>query len=514
MADVRPSAIARIETFFRGWVHSDDATLGSGRFDLGRLNGALMTRPVKDALYYNGTAASVRTEWSLGAAGALSGSSKTIHIPLYVPTAAELVSTAQTLWAITGTPNGSTSADLGIFSYFDFASLSFNVRQYGPTISDVRRWNGPAGFVTTNGGRWGVLTLVIDAAAGTLSAYFNGVFLAPTVNDAVLSPSAWGVHSSAYFRLAGTDAPRFWTGPIGAPCLINAALSASDVLTLAQTGLLPTWCEAGTGSAVNKLTGDSSTFDAGVGSWVPKLSGSIVASGGKGVVTVGATYDGAQVSGLLTAGRRYRITVNVSDLVGDTNPPCFAQADGTALGSIALGNNTIEVTPNFTGALQIVRWSTTLTSFSIDNVAVLELGPIFKPVLDPNYGLRDLGANGIHGIRTAGISYIGEKADSVAVFKVTHSGSGNLQFAGGTALDTAKGWVLDTLIVKSTAAVTWSLGNASGGAQYVSGYSLAIGDNYIPSASLVTRLISGANLWSNSNGAADITIYATLRRTT
>jgi hypothetical protein len=144
----------------------------------------------------------------------------------------------------------------------------------------------------------------------------------------------------------------------------------------------------------------------------------------------------------------------------------------------------------------------------------VKIAAVARPLHDPNFGYRDLGANGLHAIRTAGIAYHGDQADSAPAFKVSHSGSGPLQFAGGTALDTTRGWALDTLIVISTAAVTWSLGSSSGGTQYVSSYSLAIGVNYIPAASLVTRLISGANLWSQSSATADITILPILRRTT
>jgi len=197
----------------------------------------------------------------------------------------------------------------------------------------------------------------------------------------------------------------------------------------------------------------------------------------------------AQTSGALTIGWKYRISAYVASDVF-TNVGAASNATG----------------------VEFVATGTTPTTWT-NSSSLLKLGPIIKPVIDPNFGLRDLGANGIHGIRTAGISYLGDKTDSLAVFKVAHSGSGNLQFAGGTAIDTTKGWVIDSLIVRSTAAVTWSLGNVSAGAQYVSAYSLAIGDNYIPVASIVTRLISGANLWSNSNGAADITIFAHLKRT-
>ena len=146
-------------------------------------------------------------------------------------------------------------------------------------------------------------------------------------------------------------------------------------------------------------------------------------------------------------------------------------------------------------------------------IRIWDLGPVFDLEADPNRGLRDRGANQLHGVRTNGTQYVGAKIDSFPGWRVTHGAAGALQFGGGTAIDTSKTWAMDTLLVRSTAAVTWSLGNVSGGKQYVADFALAVGDNYVTGANLITRLINGANLWSQSSGAAEISIFPVLRRT-
>ena len=196
-----------------------------------------------------------------------------------------------------------------------------------------------------------------------------------------------------------------------------------------------------------------------------------------------------QTSGTLNAGWKYRIvTYNAGDSF--TNVGAASNASGVEF--IAQGT-----TP------------TTWTNAS----ALIPLGPLFQENIDPNNAHRDTKANGLHAVCSPGVFYIGAKIDSVGGAKVSHPGAGNLQFCGGPFFDATKGWVIEALIVRSSAAVTWSLGNASGGAQYVSGYALSIGDNLIPAASFVSRNISGANLWSNSSGAADITIFPKHART-
>jgi hypothetical protein len=150
----------------------------------------------------------------------------------------------------------------------------------------------------------------------------------------------------------------------------------------------------------------------------------------------------------------------------------------------------------------------------LDSAEFICLGPLFRDDPDPNLATRDRGANGLHGTLTAGVSYLGAKVDSAPALTVKHSGAGPLQFNGGPVFDTTKGWVIESLIVRASAAVgSWSLGNVSSGAQYVSGLALAAGDNRITEPNLITRLISGANLWSYASGAADITLIPKFART-
>lgn len=216
------------------------------------------SRPAATGLYFDGATTSTRAEWNLGAAGALSGTQRTLIVPLYIPTASE-VQSSQTLWAFSSASNNGAAANQGFYCYLDTNRIS--VRQYGPTSSDIRRWDGPSGFISANGGKSGVLVFTVDSA-GNLNVYLNGALLTPTANDTVGAPSAWGIHSSSFFRLGGTDASFVWKWRVGMPELLNASLSAAQVLLHAQTGLLPGSIEASTGSMVEPAPFTNPSFEA------------------------------------------------------------------------------------------------------------------------------------------------------------------------------------------------------------------------------------------------------------
>lgn len=375
-------------------------------------------------------------------------------------------------------------------------------------------------------GNW--VTLCLRRSAGVMSAYCNGTELTLTPGTSGIPSSDWDERIDFSYITSGSIANGI--GAVKAryfPVVINTTLTPAEILTHAQTGLLPDWCAGKTGSAVPAIDLDGSSLgnfssSTGGGDTPAAIDADSTVSGKIYMLTsVGGnswTVDLASIPAVgLQTGIRMGIRLKARLASGIARQNFFGSnpTDNSFLFTPTATETLFEGTfvLNSGTLIRLGVVSSNGSAYEYDDIEVWPLGPIATHELDPNFGLRDLGTNGLHGVRTDVVSYVGPKIDSSTAFKVTHSGSGNMQFADGTAIETAKGWVIESLIVKSTAVVTWSLGNVASGKQHVADFSLVVGDNYIPAASLVARNITTANLWSISSDAADITIYPVMRRT-
>ena len=81
----------------------------------------------------------------------------------------------------------------------------------------------------------------------------------------------------------------------------------------------------------------------------------------------------------------------------------------------------------------------------------------------------------------------------------------NLQAFGASVVDTGKKWRIVSFSGTASGAANISLGNASGGAQYVSAKAVTAADFDTSDAQFVTRRISGANLWVKSDATVTLT---------
>lgn len=387
----------------------DGAVNGTRKLAGSALIQAYIGRKLADGVYFDG-AGTPRAVWPLGSVGALSGQTKTVAGLVYIPTAAEISGISWAIWSIGGSSSLAPAASGdGITLVLNTNGSPLFVRQYGPTAGDVKRWNSDNNPTTLFGGRVVPVVLVLKAGQAP-EVYICGISFAGTVQSDVGAPNAWGTHSCAYFQLGGSGGSSSARGLLGAPVVINGELSAAEILTHAITGRLPTWCEVGAGSAVNKITNTSrnADFSAGVTDWAGVAGGTCsVVSGALNVSLPATATDRVDLAasnyGNWVAGRKYRLTATISNLVGTIR--FRVGATNLLIGNVSAdGSVAFEFTSDTSSGaanLQITP-TTNNSSATVDNIVVQELGPVFKPVIRSGRVLPDQSGNKIHGVMTAG----------------------------------------------------------------------------------------------------------------
>jgi len=261
---------------------------------------------------------------------------------------------------------------------------------------------------------------------------------------------------------------------------IVGAMSAADVLAWTQTGRLPSWCEIGIGSAVNLLPNSSFTLDptvaanggwsldAGI-SWNSGAARIDFATGG-GAFLRGSTSSTDVWSPSLT-GRRpqaFEVVFTISNYVSgsllltDSGGTALTQTSGTAVpASSANGTYRFQVT---NASTRFMFGSFGAMNFSVDDIQIRTVGPVFRPMIRSSRILSDTGGNRIHGVMTTG------------VYPLTDEYRGNVMQTGITAngefVDTVgcvpPDAVIESVVVRNTTgnAVTgFAIGSSSGGSQ-------------------------------------------------
>jgi hypothetical protein len=367
-----------------------------------------------------------------------------------------------------------------------------------------------AGFVTAYAGK--VVDVVVTRASGVVAVYFNGI--AQTV-----TPIAYGSAPNSFaISIVGTQHTIGGTGgatntvysgnvtPIG---IENRALSAAEVLALYQSSAPAGGDYAKQVAGTALITGNSSTFASGVGSWVVQGAASIANTTNKMSVTgVASATDGTKISVFATSSPyKYRLSVTISNLVGGTTIGVLDQG-ANQVGSLVSGANILEFTNSNGGGtnLFLVRGSSgAVTSFDVSAVTLTPLGLLLAP--DSNNagaGLEwlDVSGNRAHVVLpTSGVTWSLPSSQQIVV-EASTSTNGNQQLGGASLIDVNKQWRIQSWTVNcSTGTPTISLGNVSAGTQYNVAAVLAAGNNDI---TLVTRFPSTANLWVNSNSTATL----------
>lgn len=142
------------------------------------------------------------------------------------------------------------------------------------------------------------------------------------------------------------------------------------------------------------------------------------------------------------------------------------------------------------------------SNFVVSGLSIIPLGTLYELgdcSRDAGYVVRDTSGNGAHTILPAsGVSIINPAKSGTVYFTTTTNG--NQQLGGAQVIIPTNARIL-SWVVNSSGTPTVSLGNASAGAQYVSGAVMAAGNNDI---TLLTRFAATGNLWCNSNSTATL----------
>jgi hypothetical protein len=364
-------------------------------------------------------------------------------------------------------------------------------------------------LVSSYGGKT-VNVTIVRPYSGNLQLYINGIQQTLTFTTAGTPPGWQGNVASTYFGIGYDSQTEVLRGKIYSATLYNLALSASDAEEIFELGnAVPDrfrW-----GSQADRITGDSQTFTASVGSWVgvtdtiAEVSGSMnvtVNSGGYAYLTTSAfvpnkanrvRFSYQQVSGTAAL-------MEISDTSSGTPWIQF-----TPTGAVQTFDGVIDLTYTSGGNVQIAFGSGVV---AFDNFRVQQVGAIchFRCDDGVGYQLSDASSNALHAtISAAGVTH--SIAQQRGVVRFTTNTSGNQQALGQVALPSGArvmSWTIDNT---SGSAVTVSLGSASGGTQYANSVSVASGENDI---TLATRYNgSGGNLWVNASSTATLlhTIY-------
>jgi hypothetical protein len=464
-----------------------------------------MTRRIADALYSDGATVNRAAYWALSTPGAVAA------MPVSIPFEFEV-------------PTSNPAADAFIFKMqatslatFDNNQLTFRLLTDGSVTlletgaayaSDQRRFVY-GGFRSAYSGQLvrGMIVFSVGDSTTAPLVYVNGVDISASFSVQTQgTPPNWmhAALSTAFFNSGATMvAGRFQPH---APIL--GALTAAEVLAWTQTGRLPTWCEVGTGNAVNRITSASrnSDFSAGATDWAIISTGSLAVVGSALECTSAAANNLFRLtsgfltnSGFFEVGRRYRVTYTVtanpsssnhSLRIGNETPPTALNGGtGTFSQEYTLG----VASPSAYIQLIVVSSGAVVT---FDNISVYDLGPIFKPVIQPIPVIADLGTNKLAGILTPGITPVTDKRDWV--IQDTTATNGNEQILGAAVLDAINSHRIDSWVINNAGtSKTVSLGNASAGTQYASAITAAAG---LSDTTLATRFNATTNLWVNSNG--------------
>ena len=317
----------------------------------------------------------------------------------------------------------------------------------------------------------GALTVGITSRIGyvksgsTATYYINGVAAGTTTDSRN--------YSVATTSLGGTS--HFFKGilrPIG---ILNRALSAAEVLALYQSGAVASGDYPKQIAGTALITGNSSTFASGVGSWVVQGAASIANTTNKMSVTgVASATDGTKISVFAAnSPNKYRLTVTISNLVGGTTIGVL-DAGANQVGSLVNGVNTLEFTNANTGGsnLFLVRGSSgAVTSFDVAAVTFTPLGALLAPdsaQVGGGLAWYDTSGNAANiTLPATGVSWslpTSGKAFSLSLASTTagSSGAGALVVAGGLATGAASyfgGAVTVGGVISSTGKTTVTNGN-------------------------------------------------------
>lgn len=467
-----------------------------------------LARAVRDSLFFDAVTSGSRALWNLGTAGAVKTSQLTIPWLVFVDGVNRAGQNPRGIWTLSNT---TTDYDAGSLSLYRTENdLVLNLRKTGGGATD-RRLLTVANFFLGRSAGW-VPIHVTWSRASAPTIYADGAALTAVVETTTGSPPDWTQACSDAYLVAGIrNGTEMWGGGMIPGSIINGVLTPAEVLRHAQTGELPDWCKIATGSAAPVY---SSNFSAGTDSWSfthpgNVLTGNVDAIGGLDdnlrLVTGAANPAGgaSRSSTFSSVGKKYRITMSVYAPAANTSKTVRI-TDGSASSAFAGVADTVLAPDTWTSiTVEAIVANTALVfrainavatdTFYVRGVSVVELGPIFRPIIQPIPVVGDAGANGICGVLTSGVTPITDRRDWF-IRTVTNT-LGNQQLLGANVFTDYTRQVIDSWSWKTAGTPTVYGGSASGDNGYVASVALAARVN---PATLVKRYASSNALWANS----------------
>lgn len=342
---------------------------------------------------------------------------------------------------------------------------------------------------------------VVRPSSGDVVLYINGTTVTAAETTGGAPPTNWqATVTSTYFTYGTAYAGQEFVGTITNATFWNLALSAADCLEIAEAGgAVPYRFQYGSQSSIIS-NGD---FASSAG-WTTDTGWSI----GSGVATIntsgtGALYRAPNVS--LKPYRTYRVTYTISGYVSggvrsQLNAPGAYGTERTANGTYS-----DEITTISASNLIVFAGLGAETQLSIDNVSLTQIGAICHFGLDEGMGLQlhDSSTNKLDALMT--VTRVQHLVPKESFFiRATTNTNGNQQLLGGTALGTSsQQFRIRSWTIMSSSTPTVSLGNASGGDQYVSG-AVLVSSPTQNEITLLTRTPLTQEFWCNSNSTATL----------
>ena len=314
-----------------------------------------------------------------------------------------------------------------------------------------------------------------NGTTGTL--YINGVSLG-TITDSAN-------YNGTNYQLGAYQATRFWPGYISLGGVENRALSAAEVVALYEAGV-PAGADYASPAATNTnvITGDA---------WWDTKTGSV----SSGTITL-ASGEYALRGSVLTKGKRYRTTYNVTALTGTVNVG-NTSANPTVVQAVTSGTGSFEFTAGDNGAFGFNAISGTAT---ITSVTLVPVGLLLAPDAGQagnGYVWNDMSGNVAQiALPSSGVTW---NVPSIAGNRIrgTTNTNGNQQLLGASVLLPAESQILHVRARSRSGTPSITIGTSSGGAEIVASVALSTTWKNLTIA-LTGGIVSSADdIWIGSN---------------
>lgn len=412
----------------------------------------------------------------------------------------------------------STHVSTSALSVFISSAGTLFFTLYGPSSTSDFIQDSIASFVSSYAGKVVSLAVVKNSTTPSLTVYVNGVVVATSSSSA--GGITWGATVASTYCNIGSNGGSPYSGNILASRIFTRALSASEVVDLANKGVAEAdkWA-----SLTAKRTYDFSSTTDGWSALAPTV---LTVSRDAGP-TVGQTDNlkslDTGVAGNhvvssndspLVIGKKYKITYSYYWPSGNTTFNFFrlTYRDGSAILETvtpitdgAWHTRTLEFTatstvgPGFYIYNSGGNFSFTGTSgdlFYVRGITVTEVGCLLDADLSVGVGYQvpDRSSNNYHGVVSAtGTSWT--LAQRRGQLRVTSNTNGNQQLLGSQVCLPTNA-IITSIIGYTTGTPTIKIGNVSAGSQLVA--SVAMSASTYQSFTVAATTTTTGNLWVNS----------------